>query len=242
MIKDTIESLLNQTVKVNEIIILDNESTDNTEEIVKSYAQRGVKYIKTSGFLGNFNKAKDIASKEFVMLFHDDDILHPDYLRKALSILNKEKNLSALYTRYKKFNDTDIPKKFPKLQNSYHLFKNSKDFAIYMYFEEHIAYASAIYRTKYFKQTDLEYEKFNKYNDWPFMLKFAKYGNIALFNDENSYYLRVHKNQDSNNYQNVPTLEQIVNWDKIFHDFMFEKKDNILEKIYRKTIFLYELR
>ena len=102
-----------------------------------------------------------------------------------------------------------------------------------MYFQEYIAYASAIYRTAYFKKTDLEYEKYNKYNDWPFMLKFANYGSIALFNDENAYYLRVHKNQDSNTLQNIPSLEQIVNWDKVFYDYMFEKEDKFLEKIYR---------
>ena len=232
LIKETIESVLNQTANVKEITVLDNESIDNTEEVVKSYADRGVKYIKTYGFLGNFNKAKEIADREFVMLFHDDDILHPDYLRNALNIINSEKNLSAVYTRYKKFIDDDSPKIFPKLEKSYHIFKTKKDFAKYMYFQEYIAYASAIYRTAYFKQTDLEYEKYNKYNDWPFMLKFSGYGNIALFNDCNAYYLRVHKNQDSNTLQNVPSLEQIVNWDKIFYDYMFEKKDDFLEKIY----------
>ena len=101
-IKDSIESILHQTANVNEIIVLDNESTDNTEEIVKSYALRGVKYVKTYGFLGNFKKAKEIVNKPYCMLFHDDDILHPDYLKNAInaspksSFMKRRQQLASL--------------------------------------------------------------------------------------------------------------------------------------------------
>ena len=58
-LKESIESLLNQTAGIKELIVLDNESNDNTEEVVKKYSNKGVKYIKTYGFLGNYKKAKE---------------------------------------------------------------------------------------------------------------------------------------------------------------------------------------
>jgi len=224
LIQETIISLLNQSVNLKEIIVLDNESSDNTEEIVKSYYDKGVKYIKTFGFLGNFYKAKEISDKKYVMLFHDDDILHPDYLKNALEILNKEKNIAAIYSRYTEFFNDDSPKDFPQIEKHYHLFKNQKDFAVFMFFCEVISYATAIYKTTLFKKIDLEYEKFNKFNDWPFLVKFAQYDNVALLEDRNAIYVRRHSGQDTWTYTNIPSYEQIINWDKFFLRYLFPKR------------------
>ena len=62
-LRQSIECLLNQTVAPKTITVLDNESTDNTAEVCGEFAHRGVKYIKTFGFLGNFNKAREIVKK-----------------------------------------------------------------------------------------------------------------------------------------------------------------------------------
>jgi glycosyltransferase involved in cell wall biosynthesis len=49
-LKDSINSLLNQTIRPNIITILDNNSTDNTEEVVSEFEKYNVKYVKTYGF------------------------------------------------------------------------------------------------------------------------------------------------------------------------------------------------
>jgi len=46
LLKETIDSILNQTFKDFEIIVVDNYSTDNTEEVVKSYNDNRIKYFK----------------------------------------------------------------------------------------------------------------------------------------------------------------------------------------------------
>lgn len=83
-----------QSARVNEIIVLDNESSDNTEYVVNSYANRGVKYIKTKGFWKNYYKAKEIANKKSMMLFHDVDIVHPKYLKNIIIFIKKHTDLS----------------------------------------------------------------------------------------------------------------------------------------------------
>lgn len=246
LIGESILSLLSQTTKVKEITVLDNESTDNTESVVLSFSDRGVNYKKTYGFLGNFNKAKEIVKKKYVMLFHDDDILHPDYLENVLKILNKEKQISAVFSRYTEFWNSNSPKSFLPIETTikgkggYFLFKNSKEFAIFMFFKELIAYATAVYKTDFFKQIPIEYEKFSKFNDWPFMVKFGEYGKIALLADQSAFYIRRHSGQDTWTSTNTPTFEQILNWDKFFFDIFFAHKDNFLRKIYsRKATYFY---
>ena len=76
-LNESILSLINQTTIPKFITVLDNDSEDNTSSVVQAFSDLDVKYIKTQGFLGNFNKAREIVSKKYCMLFHDDDLLHP---------------------------------------------------------------------------------------------------------------------------------------------------------------------
>ena len=214
----SIESLLNQSAGVSKITVLDNESTDNTLSAVERFSSRGVRYIRTKGFLGNFKKAQEIASGKYVMLFHDDDILHPLYLELALQVLNEKDDISLITTRYTEFFDDDFPGMPESIVPDYYYFEKQKDFASHMYFLERIAYATALYRTVDFKKTAIEYEKFNKFNDWPFLVKMSGYGNTVLFDDPSLFYIRRHKGQDTWTSTNTPSVQQIINWDKFFYN------------------------
>ena len=233
-LKESIESLLNQSIGIREITVLDNNSTDNTEEIVNQYANKGVKYVKTFGFLGNYKKAKELANKEYVILFHDDDILHPDYFKIALKLINKYKDISLITTRYTEFLDNNVPKFKKELSLNHYLFKTQKEFAQFMFFCEKIAYATAIYRTIDFVNTDLEYEKYNKFNDWPLMVKIAGKGKTILLQDESVFLVRRHSGQDTWTSINTPSIEQIINWDKLFYNIFNNSKDKILIHNYIK--------
>ncbi len=223
-LKEAIESILNQTVCVKEITVLDNESTDDTENVVNSFASKGIKYIKTQGFLGNFNKAREIASKKYVMLFHDDDLMHPQYLETVLNILNSNEDVSIVTSRFTEFDDDSMPTFNADLPLIYSLFQNQKDFAIRMYLLENIAYAPAVYRTCDFLNIELEYEKYNKFNDWPFMVKMSGFGKSAVIESKSAFGARRHILQDGYTKTNTPNGEQIVNWDLFFYDKMQARK------------------
>ena len=64
-IKETIDSVLNQNFKDFEIVIVDNQSTDNTISIVKSYSDPRIKlFINETniGMIPNWNKAMEHAT------------------------------------------------------------------------------------------------------------------------------------------------------------------------------------
>lgn len=44
-VKDAVESVLRQTLPVNEVVVVDDGSSDRTGEIVKQFAERGVRYL-----------------------------------------------------------------------------------------------------------------------------------------------------------------------------------------------------
>ncbi len=89
LIKRSAMSVLNQTYGNLELIIIDDGSTDNTEEVVKSIDDERVIYIKQSnkGACAARNNGIDHAKGEFIAFQDSDDIWHKDKLEKQLGTL-----------------------------------------------------------------------------------------------------------------------------------------------------------
>ena len=95
-IKKCLDSIINQTYKNKEIIIIDDASTDNTLlEIEKYHDNACVKIIKNKENKGQAysrNKAIKIASGDYIGFIDSDDFIEPDMLEKLYSKA-KENNL-----------------------------------------------------------------------------------------------------------------------------------------------------
>ena len=90
-IAESIQSVFNQTYKNWELIIVDDCSTDNTDEIVKPFlADKRVKYFKNeknSGAALTRNRAMREAQGEWIAFLDSDDLWTLDKLMTQLSIL-----------------------------------------------------------------------------------------------------------------------------------------------------------
>jgi len=96
-INRAIESCLNQTYHNFEILITDDGSTDNTEEIVKNYKNDKIRYFKfekNQGVIKARNNSIVNSKGEWILLFDSDDELNPDCLKvfvEKINSLNSEK-------------------------------------------------------------------------------------------------------------------------------------------------------
>lgn len=106
MLADCIESLLNQTVDKNrfEMIIVDNNSTDNTEETAKELVKNhnNIKYFKESiiGYSAPRNCGWKNASGDIIAYIDDDEIAAPDWLEsieKTFRIEEKPDIVGGIY-------------------------------------------------------------------------------------------------------------------------------------------------
>jgi len=84
-IKDSIDSVLNQTYENLEVIVVDDGSTDNTEEVINSYDDTRLRYIRFDENKGA-NVARNTGIKkakgEFIALQDSDDIWDPEKIEK----------------------------------------------------------------------------------------------------------------------------------------------------------------
>jgi len=87
LISETIESILNQTYKNFELIIVDDGSTDNTEEMIRKFKDSRIKYIKTDNW-GGPARPRNIGIKkargEYIAFCDDDDMWDKRKLEKQI--------------------------------------------------------------------------------------------------------------------------------------------------------------
>jgi glycosyltransferase involved in cell wall biosynthesis len=103
-----INSILKQSFKEFEFIIVDDGSTDNTEEIVNSFKDSRIKYLKLDhrGFVDSANYGIFEASSEWIARMDADDIASPERFEKQIDYLNNCPGLSFTSCWYAVFSGT----------------------------------------------------------------------------------------------------------------------------------------
>ncbi|MGP1561262.1 MAG: glycosyltransferase family 2 protein [Helicobacteraceae bacterium] len=97
-----IESVLNQTYKNIELIVINDGSTDNSAEVIQDLANKhGFTFIdqKNAGVTATCARGLDLAHGEFVKFFDADDILSPDFISKTVAFLQANTQYAMVYSR-----------------------------------------------------------------------------------------------------------------------------------------------
>lgn len=244
LLPESINSLLCQSAGIKEITVLDNESTDNTEGVAKKFADRGVKYVKTFGLCGNYRKAREIVNKPYCMIFHDDDLLHPDYIKLALRALNTHDNVALIDTTGLDF--TGKPPEINwKIRPDYYLYEKSSDFAEQQFFLCYARAATAIFRTEDLLSLDFlsEREKYHKLDDTPRLIQMCAKGKCVLFQDPRMYLIRCHASRDCCSYGDSPSLRQLANFYEFYDNSVRQYIDESDLNFYaiRSRLFIKEI-
>lgn len=106
-IKDAIQSVVSQTYKNWELIIVDDCSDDNTLEVVRGFNDKRIRLFiakKNCGAAKCRNKALYEAKGRWIAFLDSDDVWFPDKLGKQISFM-KKRNIHFSYTKYKKIDE-----------------------------------------------------------------------------------------------------------------------------------------
>ena len=103
-ISETIESVLTQTYKNWEMIIVDDASSDDSLQIIEQYAQKDdrIKVIKSKQNMGPAkarNRAIEEAKGKYIAFLDSDDVWFPEKLEKQIKFLT-ENSLVLTYSAY----------------------------------------------------------------------------------------------------------------------------------------------
>lgn len=100
-IAESIESVLAQTFTDFHLTVCDNCSTDNTEEIVRSFSDSRLTYIRNAknlGLVGNANRCLELANGKYVCIWHHDDVMLPDNLERKVRLLDEHPEVGFVHS------------------------------------------------------------------------------------------------------------------------------------------------
>lgn len=110
-LRSAIRSVLDQSVQDFEIVIVDDGSKDNTEEIVRSFNDKRIKYIHhetNKGAAGSRNTGLMHSNGEYIAFLDDDDEWLPEKLKMGVDLLeNSPPKIGGVYSGFFKVDRTN---------------------------------------------------------------------------------------------------------------------------------------
>lgn len=208
MLKETLKSICEQSAVGFDIIVLDNASTDNTaaivEEIKKEYPDRNIVFKtleENIGGMNNFNRARLSVNKEWAMLFHDDDLIHPEYIKRAMDALRKNPDAVMASCTFKNYEEPNA-ENWETFKDDYYI-GDVKYFATLMFGSMLQNFASTIYKSSLLKEIEPDNKLYGKISDRPYMLAVASHGKSIVLKPPYIRY-RNHPGQDTNTSKTGP--------------------------------------
>lgn len=110
-IKEALDSILAQTFEDFELIISDNASTDETEEICRAYVAKDhrIRYYRNEENIGaaqNFNRVFELSSGKYFKWVACDDIYAPDFIWKCIEVLEQDPTVILCHSKIKLIDET----------------------------------------------------------------------------------------------------------------------------------------
>jgi GT2 family glycosyltransferase len=99
-LREAIASILAQRFGDFELIVLDDASTDGTPAVVEAFRDprlRGLRHPQNIGLAANFSLCLAVAGCEYVVIFHDDDVMMPELLEREVALLDSNPDVVLVH-------------------------------------------------------------------------------------------------------------------------------------------------
>jgi glycosyltransferase involved in cell wall biosynthesis len=226
-ISHSIRSILNQNYRKWELLIVNDNSLDNTLEIIKKFKSRRIKVInlkKKSGPYKSLSIGFKKAKRKYIAILDSDDIAHPNRIRNQVKVLDLEKKIALVTSWYQKIDSNNKIIKKIKIPLDKNFF--SEQFPC----RNLICNSSVMFRRNILNKINYFNKNFIYSNDYNFFLKvFIKY-RIKIINKFYTSY-RIHNNQMSQSRK----LKRIIYNENLKH-LKWSRNQGLITK---KNIILY---
>jgi len=126
-LNEAIESIIGQTYKNLELILVNDKSTDDSEKIIKNWQKKDPRIILIEnkyekGIWGSLNSAIDILNGDLIARADADDVQKKDRLEFQVNFLNKYNEIDLIGGGFRIFGNNIRPKNIYNYSNNIKLF------------------------------------------------------------------------------------------------------------------------
>lgn len=196
-LKNTIDSILNQTYTEFEFLIINDGSIDGSEEIIKSYTDPRINYVKNDKnlkLIKTLNKGIDLAKGKYIVRIDADDFALKDRLAIQVEFMERNSGIIAsgsFYYVINEFNERIEDKQLPI---------TNQEICFSMLFFNPICHPSVIWRNDIVKNNKIYFkEEYIHAEDYKFWYDLSQFGHLANISKKLIEY-RIHDQQVSSVY------------------------------------------
>ncbi len=243
-----VDSILAQTLKDIEIILVDDGSPDRCPEIVDEYAKKDNRIVAVHQPNGGYGKACNhgirLARGEYIGLVESDDWIEPDMYEKLYNQITKFDADVCIASFYEYKSDSTFPdgshnKKFMEtIDNT----DNKKLFSILEHpflYTVHESVWSKLYKSELIKNIKFSEQKNASYQDGPFITEvFCKTDRLIAVHDFLYHYRVDNPTSSATNLRRDARLMTILDQREIARDILkkYNKYDILKEEFYHQSL------
>ena len=213
-----IQSVLDQSYTNWEMLIIDNHSTDNTDEVVKGFNDTRINLFKihNKGVIASSrNKGILEANGDWIAFLDSDDIWYPNKLETAMNFSSRNKGFEVLRT-----NELMVNSKSKSTKVLLHGPFENNFYKVLLLKGNRLSPSATLIKHSFLKEKKLLFNESNDYigvEDYDLWLNLAFYGARFMFINKVMVEFIVHHGNNS-----AQLLRQRKNFEKLLHDHVFE--------------------
>jgi GT2 family glycosyltransferase len=201
-LRKSLQSVMDSAQHVAEVIVSDNSTNEDVRKMMELEfpSIQVIAHNPPLPALMHFNHLIDIATAEFFMLFHDDDILLPMAIEESLRALDANQ-IAVACAHNSQILNVNRPMVKTLMGNFLSPREIKNPVNLLSYYMEigpigPAAFPSYVYRSKLVQKTRLNFEEAGKYSDVTFLVKLLQNGSL-LWLPQVLMQTRIHADNDS---------------------------------------------
>ena len=204
-VKRAIDSVLNQTFKNYELLVIDDCSTDSTVEVIKQVVGQNAKILQTKKNSGTAAASRNIAIEkaqgEYLLFLDGDDELYSNETLKEIDEHIKENKYDIIYFGYENVGHTE---NYYRISNKENSTREAR-----LICDESFSVSSKVWNVEFLRNNNIRFKEGMYYEDELFSIKsnilskVTTYGEFAIF--------KYHRNREGS-VMKKPTVKKCSDW------------------------------
>ena len=204
-VKRAIDSVLNQTFKNYELLVIDDCSTDSTVEVIKQVVGQNAKILQTKKNSGTAAASRNIAIEnaqgEYLLFLDGDDELYSNETLKEIDEHIKENKYDIIYFGYENVGHTE---NYYRISNKENSTREAR-----LICDESFSVSSKVWNVEFLRNNNIRFKEGMYYEDELFSIKsnilskITTYGEFPIF--------KYHRNREGS-VMTKPTVKKCSDW------------------------------
>lgn len=235
-IEKCIMSVINQTYKNLEILVMDDNSKDNSAKILKNIKDSRLKVYysnKNKGIVRTINELTKKCKGKYVAIIGSDDIWKKNKISKQISYLEKNPEIGAVFTA------AEIIDENGKLYENDEFFSDNvfcnnnmtRGKRMKLFFEKgnHLCHSSSVIRMSVIKNIGLYDMAYRQLHDYEYWVRLINEYDIYILNEKLVKYRRFKNSEQNLSNNSFESIIRVINENNSIISWMF---DNIKKEIF----------